>query len=107
MVRFPLPGEGGAPQRGENDATDEPEDSPRRLQALILSIFIDQTGLQREPLMPKASNHRGAGEESANRSPDPTPEAQCLQPQGGRRGCNQSARGCPQEAASADFVFLY
>ena len=37
-----------------------------------------------QPLRPKASNHRGAGEEAANRSPYPALEAQCLQPQGGR-----------------------
>ena len=32
---------------------------------------------------------------------------QDLQPQGGRRACSQSARGCPQEAASTDFVDFY
>ena len=59
------------------DAANQPEDAARKLQAHILSAFIDQNDLQSEPVRPKASNRR--------------------------RGCNQSARGCPQEVASIDF----
>ena len=46
--------------RGEGeDAANEPQDAPTRLQELISLSFIDQAGLETEPFRPKASNHRG------------------------------------------------
>ena len=59
---FPPIGVGvGAPQGCENDATHEPEDAYKRLQALILSIFINQNDIQSEPLKPTPSDQRAGG----------------------------------------------
>ena len=58
------------------DAANQPENAPR-LQALILSICIDQHGLQSEPSRPKPSNHMGAGGNATNDPENaPTREAE-------------------------------
>ena len=55
-----------------------PRMPPKRLQALILSMFIDQNALQSEPLRHKASNHRGAGEDATNQPEDAPKRLQAL-----------------------------
>ena len=64
-VAMPPRGKGSAPQRCENDATDEPEDAAKRL-------HIDSVEFYR-----------------SKRSPKRALEAQALSPQGGRRECSQ------------------
>ena len=72
-----------------------------KLQALILFVFIDQNGLQAQPLRPEVSNHSGAGEDATNQPEDATKRLQSLilsvfinqnglqgEPTtGGKRGC--------------------
>ena len=55
-----------------------PRMPPKRLQAEILSVFIDQNALQSEPLRRKASNHREAGEDAANQPEDAPKRLQAL-----------------------------
>ena len=49
-----------------------------KMPPLILSLFMNQNGLQAQPLRHKASNHRGGGEDAANRPEDAPRRLQAL-----------------------------